>query len=417
MSNKSCLTVSEFFDMEMSSLVLGAFFSRYVYSEDKKYIFAVVSSKKSTKIEIQDVNYESYTKEYLEILNVESYPNSFWKLGEELLSFKLPKGQIFYVLENDSNISEDSFFNKMYKKLLSCNWIYDEELNEEKKKFIRGFMELRGSVDLTANYIAQDYFYNSTFELKRTRLLIDYLSVPYYVTNINFRELQEQFYSDFNKRNTQLRLNINWYMKNIGMMNKYKAMLFKESRKLSEFDYSVIKNIYYFDDNKVKYRGTNILDERLNYYFTNVLGKDINSNDIKKMRSNLGFDGPLKSFRNKALVELIRLYTPDECACCKNRYKIEDRTHINKTTGKYSFEIHHVISLGENKELDDENNLVKLCPACHAALKRSACPETEQKGMIQEILQNEPKTLDFAKHVFDTEEETKIVNYIFESLK
>ena len=122
------------------------------------------------------------------------------------------------------------------------------------------------------------------------------------------------------------------------------------------------------------------------------------------------------NIRNAALVETIRYLTPDECACCKNRYRIEDRSYINRKTGRYYFEIHHVISLGNNKELDDENNMVKLCPACHRALKRGSGTEVEQKELIKEIFSNVPQTLVFAKHFFDTEDLDAVVDMTYKKL-
>lgn len=411
------LKVSQFFDLDIPPFVLGAFFSRSLFLDDGKYIVTTSNSKKSMKIEVPNFDFDGYIKKYVTILNEESKPYTWYErqeLNGEIQ--QLPFGQIFFVLENDLEINADSFFNRLYAKILSsCSWIYDEELNESKKSFIRGYMELRGSIDTTANYIAQDYFYNSAFEIKKARLLVDYCSVPYYVVNINFRELQQQYYNAINQRNTQLRLHLFWYMQNIGILNEYKARIFMISRDIENFNLK--GNVFYFNCYDTKHRANNILDERLNYYSTNVFGKSITSDDIFKMRSSLGFDGPVKSIRNTALVELIRYFTPDECAACKNKYNIEDRTFINKKTGRPYFEIHHVISLGDNKELDDENNMVKLCPICHKTLKKGVGTEKEQKELIIEILNNSPNVHEFAKHIFDTNNKDDIVQLIFESLK
>ena len=117
------------------------------------------------------------------------------------------------------------------------------------------------------------------------------------------------------------------------------------------------------------------------------------------------------------MVDAVRLFTPDECMGCKNKYKIEDRTFTNKKTGRLYFEIHHVISIGDNHELDDENNLVKLCPACHDTLKRGRATKETQKEIIIEIYNNAPYTLEFAEHFFDTTNFDEIVELTYINLK
>lgn len=421
MNECKILSVSEFFDEVIPPLILGAFFSRRMFSEDKKYIYVYSSYKKSQKIDTKLVQYENYEHIYKNALNYYSDNFPYWLLKEEVenycnISKSELNGKLFFLIENDINIDETSFYNKLYAKIVStCDWLYDENLNEEKKSFIRGFMELRGSIDTTANYIAQDYFYNSNFEIKKARLLVDYLSIPFNVININFRELQHDYYSGINMRNTQLRFNILWYMENIGIINGYKAEIFAISRNLNlpnsvNFVYS------FMVDNTRRRIHNNLLDERLNFYSTNVYSHNITEDDIKIMRNELKFDKTHFSIRSQALVEAVKYFTPDECVCCKNKYDIADRSFINKNTGRYYFEIHHVISIGKNKDLDDENNMVKLCPSCHKALKRGVGSANVQKEMIKEIFKNAPQTLIFAKNFFDEKNIDKIVDMTFERL-
>lgn len=153
----------------------------------------------------------------------------------------------------------------------------------------------------------------------------------------------------------------------------------------------------------------------LRYYSNNIFGRELSNNDIKALRKELNFDSATdeKSFkRDLGLIEIIRMNTPDECACCKTT-----TTYTNKNTGKQSFEYHHVISLGKNHELDDENNIVKLCPTCHRALKRGAAPKQDQIAAIKKILDNRPNVKDFAKHIFDTSDDTVLIEKIWEHLK
>src|SRR5690625_1347198 len=97
--------------------------------------------------------------------------------------------KIIYILENDLNLDNNSFINILYNKLLTkTNYIMEDNLSENKKYFIRGFFELRGSIDTNRKFVTIDYFYNNLFQLNIARLLIDYFDVPHYILNFNFRE-------------------------------------------------------------------------------------------------------------------------------------------------------------------------------------------------------------------------------------
>lgn len=414
------LKVSDFINNEQSPFVLGAFFSRYMFTDDNKYIYTYGWFRK-TKVLDTKTKYEDYFDEYLKVLNSESVPNPNWILKENVpknikISGRIKKFKThFYILENDLNITTDSFYNKLYAKIVTENWAYKQELNEEKKSFIRGFMELRGSVDTTANYLAQDYYYNSEFEIRKARVLIDIMGVPYNVINLNFRQLQNQFVTGENKRNTQFRPNLWWYVSNIGILNLYKAEIFSKSRNVAPSKYN--KNAIYFDNDNPPSRRNNSFENRLSFYITKVFGKDLSESEISKLRHDLGFSNDNSSNpRNFALRDLVRNIKPDECVACKDEYNIEDRSYITNRTGRYYFEVHHVISIGPNKELDDENNMVKLCPTCHRLLKRGSGTKEEQIKLIQKIFQNDPKTYEFAKHFFDIEDYDMIIQKTYESL-
>ena len=117
------------------------------------------------------------------------------------------------------------------------------------------------------------------------------------------------------------------------------------------------------------------------------------------------------------IVEIVRLFTPDVCACCQEEYNIKDRTFTSRKTNRPYFEIHHVISVGKNIELDVEDNLVKLCPVCHSQIKAGAGLEVDQKENISKMLKHEPKCFEFATHIFDTKDKEKIIENIYKSLK
>lgn len=409
------IKLSTFLENEVSPFLLGAFFSRRVFTKDEKYIFIYTSYKKSSVVETKIIDFDSYENEYINILNSKSGNYPLWNTKQYFktnykISFGHATGQAYFVLENDLNITKESLYNKLYSKLLStCDWLFDEDLNESKKDFIRGFMELRGSIDTKRDYISQDYFNDSKFEIRKARILIDYMNIPHYMTNINFRDLQHQYYTGIRKRNTQFRLKIWWYMENIGIMNAYKAEIFAKSRKVDMPQ--PIDGVYYFKNDEIIRTRTNInqLDDRLNFYFTNLIEEKPKKKDIMKMRAELGFDDAPKTVRSSSLADAIRYSEKDECVCCMNRYDVDIRTHKNHKTGRYYFEIHHVVSIGNNKELDDENNMVKLCPGCHSALRRGSCSKEEQKSMIRDIFTNAPKTLEFAKCFFDNTDYEEVV--------
>ena len=414
------LSVSDFLEREQSPFVLGAFFSRYVFTEDNKYIYTYGWYKKTSVIKTT-INYEDSFDNYLTSINDESKPNSNWVFiddvpGDAVISRNIRRFKThFYLLKNDINITGDSFYNKLYTKIVTQDWVYSPELNDSKKSFIRGFMELRGSIDTTANYLAQDYYYNSEFEIRKARVLIDLMCIPYNVINLNFRQLQNQFVSGENRRNTQFRPNLWWYVSNVGIINAYKAEIFSKSRNASVRE--IEGNAVYFYDNGPVTRRVNAFENRLSFYITKVFGRKLSDGEITNLRNDLGFnDSGQSSPRSLSLADLVRNISPDECAGCKNEYNIADRSYISSRTGRYYFEIHHVISIGSNRELDDENNMVKLCPTCHRLLKRGSGTRDEQIKLIKKIFENEPKTLEFAKHFFDTDDYNIIVQKTYDSL-
>ena len=417
----SIMKLSTFLESDIPAFLLGAFFSRRKFTEDNKYIYVYTFYKESRVVKTKVIDFKSYEKEYVAVLNSRSGDYPFWNTkdyfnNEHDLYLKGESGQAFFVIENDISITKESLYNKLYSKLFSdYDWIFDDKLNEDKKEFMRGYMELRGSIDTTANYIVHDFFKVSHFELQKVRVLVDSIGIPNYSTNINFRDLQPEYYTGVKKRNPQFRPNLLWYMENIGILNAYKAEVFAISRNIPMSE--PIDGVYYFEVGFSKTRtNNNLLDQRLSFYYTNLMNRKPTLKEIEQMRVELGFDGAPTSIRSSSLVKLIRDYTPDECVCCKNKYNIADRSHVNPKTGRYYFEVHHVISLGKNKELDDENNMVKLCSACHSAIKRGASSVEEQKDMIKEIFKNAPNTYTFAKYFLDCDDYEKIVDEVQQRL-
>ncbi len=76
-----------------------------------------------------------------------------------------------------------------------------------------------------------------------------------------------------------------------------------------------------------------------------------------------------------------------------------------------------MISLGKIRELDVLENLAKLCPACHRALKKGSSAEEFQKRLIENILNRNKDNLEFAQLRFETDDLSTLIDRICESLK
>lgn len=406
------MKVSEFLNRDdIPEFLLGAFYGRYEFTADNKFIYTYSSYRNWTKVYDNQELCEQSKVTFLNQLNNICNPYSYWAKGIS----KFPKADIVFPLENDLNLTKDNFFNRLNRKIITSDFIYENNLTENKKMFIRGFQELRGSLDRNRNLITMDYVKNSQAETKRVRLLIDNLNVPVYVVNYNFREFQPDFQAG-KKRETQLRFNIFWYAQNIGFINVYRIAAFK-----ANFHYTNIRNngyITYFDCPQPLRNDNTTFENRIAYYYHNVFGKKLTASDLRKFKELIGVNDSQSEFRrNASIVNTVKYGTEDICVCCCDDYKIEDRTHIERTTGRYHFEIHHMISVGDNKELDDIDNLAKICPACHATLGRGSADEQTQKEYIRKIFRHKNNILEFCKSYFDENDYEKVVDLVWKSLK
>lgn len=398
--------------------------SRIVKTKDNKYFAAISSYRKSKLFEIEKNTFDNYNKEYVDKLNKiteKKYwiTNNEFKKNHPTLKLNGSPNAIF-LIENDLEITKEQFFNILYRKLFDTNsWLWNENLTNDKKNFIRGFFELRGSIDPKPKWISIDYYYDNSFELSKAIIFDRYLNIPYYIINFNFRELQNQYINGV-KRNTQLRLNLNWYLENIGLINDYKKGIVKNSFNNVLTPEKIIKKdeITYLDIGTKTHQKTHQFSSRLEYYSTNIFGKKLSNEEINELRLELGFDESSNTYnRNKELSELVRLHTPNVCSGCMDKYNIKDRTFIHKKTKKPYFEIHHNISLNNQKDLDHIDNLVKLCPVCHSNLKKGVGMENDQKNIIEKIITINPNLFDFASHFFNTNIKNELVEEIYKNLK
>lgn len=405
------MKVSDFLENDMPTFLLGAFYGRFELTNDDKYIYTYSSYKNGliySNKELCDKSKQDCVQQFNEICA----PYTFWSKGVK----RFPRANIVFSLENDLNLTKNNFFNRLNTKIYSSQFIYDSELTENKKMFIRGFSELRASIDRNRNFLTMDYVYNSVQESKRVRLLIDYLNVPVYVVNYNFREFQGDYVLGI-RRETQFRFNLQWYVNFIGLINNYRKAVFEHN--ISYTEKKINGHIAYYKCEYPLPSSKITFENRVTYYANNVLGKKLTAEDFAKFRKLIGInsDDEEKFKRDGSIVDFVRYNTEDKCVCCCDDYDIKDRSYIDRKTGRYYFEIHHMISVGQTKELDDVDNLAKICPTCHRALKRGSATEQEQKILIRKILNHKQNILDFCKSYFDEKDFEQVIDKIWRSLK
>lgn len=403
------IKLSDFLKLEIKPFILGAFLSRIMeYNEDKKHYFYAYSSFKSSKYVFKsDFDFEAYSAKYIEKLNYFSghYNWSIHKVSDSAMDVR------FYVLD-DLNVSKTYLFKTLYQYLLKQEYAFDDILSDNQKDFIRGFIELRGSVDTTAKFIAQDYFYNDRLELKKAQILTNQLKLPIQYANFNMRDLQPQYVSGENQRNAQFRINAFFYAKEIGFINDYKAKIFEKAyytRGKNE-----INKIVYFDVDLPNSRNDDVaFIKMINFFTNNVYEKQLSTTVVKELRSKLGFDSTSDGSqkRDMSIIKLLNEISPDKCAICGT-----EKTYTNPKTGRQQFEIHHMISFKNGKELDNIANLVKLCPTCHGKLGRGSADKIEQTSAICKILHEHNEIFEFASSYLAIDDINVLTEKIWEML-
>ena len=406
-----CIKLSEFLKLEIKPFLLGAFLSRImeVTIDDKKYFYAYSSFRSSHAVFQNDFDLVNYAKDLRDKFNKHSGHYN-WNIYKALPT----STELRFYLLNDLNMSKTMFYKTLYSITMRQEWVLDEEFNDSKKDFIRGFIELRGSVDTTAKLIAQDYFYDTSIELKKAQIITDQMGVPIKYANFNARNLQPQFVSGENRRNAQFRINILFYAKEIGFINYFKAEIFNRSYySISSFEKGDIK---YFDVELPSSRNDDAtFIKYINFFTNNIYQKNLTAEAVKELRKRLGFktefSNEAQGKRNMSLIQLFNEISPDECAICGTK-----TTFLNKNTGRQHFEIHHVISFCNGKEVDNIANLVKLCPTCHDMLKKNRALKDDQLAAIRKILHNHQEIFEFTSSYLGIDDINQLSEKIWEML-
>ncbi|MFP6109332.1 HNH endonuclease [Helicobacter pylori] len=396
---------------------LGVLLSRFQIKNG--CIYGVCSYKASKFIS----GYEESKARVLNALNTLS-AHPIWQSNQE--SVTKIKGTFVFILENDLHLDENAFYKKLLNLIIDNDFFNRSHLvnlmTPNQKRFLSGFFESRGSIDTQRNFLTSDYFFHSPLEFNKFHYLIDHFNIPSEALNFNFRELQPEHAQGINQRNAQFRIYLDWYLHHIGLFNPYKVRIAHHVFKTT----LIYDGIYYKlrDQPGTKYHG-NSFTERAHFYLKNVYQQDLDDKSIEKLREQLGWVQNSEEFkRDSKIINFYRLSTPNICSACCGDYDIKERSFISlplyqitQNPDSYYTEIHHVISLGKDQELDVLANLAKLCPACHRALKKGSSEEEFQKRLIRNILNRNKDNLEFAQLRFETDDFPTLIDKVYESLK
>ncbi len=408
------MLVSHFLNDNIDPFNLGVLLSRFQIKNDR--IYGVCSYKSSKFVP----DYEKSKVQALNALNTLS-THPIWQSNQK--SVTKIRGTFVFILENDLQLDENSFYKKLLNSLIDNDFFNrSHSMTLNQKRFLSGFFESRGSIDTQRNFLTLDYFFHSHLEFNKFHYLIDHFNIPSEALNFNFRELQPEHAQGINQRNAQFRIYLNWYLHHIGLFNPYKARIAEHVFKTT----LIYDGIYYKlrDLPTTKYHGNGFI-ERAHFYLKSVYQQDLDDKSIERLREQLGWIQKSEEFkRDSKIINFYRISTPNVCNACCGDYDIKERSflslplyQITQRSDSYYTEIHHVISLGKNKELDVLENLAKLCPTCHRALKKGASAEGFQKRLIGNILNHNKDNLEFAQLRFETDDFPTLINRIHESLK
>ncbi len=183
---------------------LGVLLSRFQIKNG--CIYGVCSYKASKFI----YGYEESKAQVLNALNTLS-KHQIWRFNQG--SVTKIKGTFVFILENDLQLDENSFYKKLLNSLIDNDFFNrshffnrSRSMTPNQRLFLSGFFESRGSIDTQRNFLTLDYFFHSPLEFKKFHYLIDFFNIPSEALNFNFRELQPEYAQGINQRNAQFRI-------------------------------------------------------------------------------------------------------------------------------------------------------------------------------------------------------------------
>ncbi|MDT2806988.1 HNH endonuclease [Vagococcus lutrae] len=308
-------------------------------------------------------------------------------------------------IKNDLGYSYNALIEQLKTKII-VKIMRAKSLASIDKEMALAIMILRGSPDFNLKYVAvdikrsneTDIYLDSLFRiLMSTDQLFKYL-------NWNFRDLQEQYITGKNQRNTQLRINLKWVSVNIldkiEQINKYKFNILATNQFLIG-NYPVTDKMY-----------TTFI-KRIQFYRENISQQSLGQKEVEILRQELFGEGSIEPQRKDRIRLIVKNTTVDKCTACCSDYSIKDRSFIVPKDQRYYFEYHHVISFSRNRdELDVVENVVKLCPTCHRAMTPNRAYDKYQKKLIMNILNGRQDIFLFAKEYLNLESKKEIVTKI-----
>ncbi len=316
------MLVSHFLNDNIDPFNLGVLLSRF---QIKNGCIYGVCSYKASKF-VHDYDYEESKVQVLSALNTLSV-HKIWRFNQE--SVTKIKGTFVFILENDLQLDENSFYKKLLNLLIDNDFFNRSHSMTPNQRlfFLSGFFESRGSIDTQRNFLTLDYFFHSPLEFKKFHYLIDFFNIPSEALNFNFRELQPEYTQGINQRNAQFRIYLDWYLHEIGLFNPYKARIAHHIFKTTLVDDGIYYRLSY--PPTTEYRG-NSFTERTHFYLKNVYQQDLDDKGIEKLREQLGFIQKSEEFkRDSKIINFYRLSTPNVCSACCGDYDIKERSFIS----------------------------------------------------------------------------------------
>ncbi|MBF7047185.1 hypothetical protein IY804_03705, partial [Campylobacter volucris] len=183
------MKLSFLFDNANINSQLFAFFNTRILKEDFTQNFniqAKYSLSKFYKINEQTKDNLAYETNK-NLINYSSLPFEYKKFGLH-----------FVRIENDLSLSIDEYFNKLYANIMT---LFYQDYNEVKfeKQLLNAIFALNGSADFNRNLYAVDInskYCTKNYFSKYFKLI---LNLKPALLNLNFRELQPDYYK-FNKK-------------------------------------------------------------------------------------------------------------------------------------------------------------------------------------------------------------------------
>lgn len=325
------------------------------------------------------------------------------------LPFQLNKTKHQFIIQSTSGC--DDFFAQIYRRILQKRFETEISDSEFEDDILLSFFALRGSPDFKMNFYSLDLLRSvvSNKYLDNLFKLLTNLS-DLRQLNLNFRELQEQFVSGENKRNTQFRINLRYFNDRVGaqltQINQYKADI-------------LLNNQSIIQDKNIAQENHKTFVDRIIFYTATVLNQNKTKREIEQLRKDLGFEYnreiDSQKKRNQGIAQYVRVYFPDECAACKQDYAISDRSFKYRQSERYYMEVHHCICFSADSTCDQIDNLVKLCPTCHRALTKNRADEDFQRWLICKIFENMPTAKQFCLN-FVTDE-NQLIDFVYKRLR